>query len=569
MTRTCGEKQAYKILYHFIVSQGETLWHVWRHLSQIQQRLSSRCGTKTVRYHHEVFTMSSSFTSSYTQSGPLVLLAVCLAALALPLSFTGAALATHTIGVEFTASAAQLNWITNSFMLTFGSFLLPAGAFADVYGRKRVFIGGVSIFGLASLALNFAPDITTLNLLRALQGAGAAGALAGGSAALAQAFSGHAQTRAFSMIGTTFGIGLALGPIISGSLIDHFGWRAIFLTGTLLDGIALVIALAIMKETQNPESTRFDSFGALSFIAALGFLTFGLNEAPDRGWSAPLVLGAFALSIGSFAVFAKIETRIKQPLLELALFRYGRFVGVQILPIATCYAYVVLLIVLPMRFVGVEGYSEIDTGLLMLALSAPMLVIPAGAAILARTLPASWLAGGGLIVAAAGLFWLSRIESGGSMSGTIGPLVVIGSGAAFPWGLMDGLSVTVVPKDKSGMASGIFNTTKVASEGITLAMVNALLAALVLFSVKQTVSGTGENQHIGEASRQLAAGNLDQATRMLAPLSRHTLSSAYDASFTLLLYIMVIITLAAAVSVFILLSPKGDKSAQTDPALSE
>jgi MFS family permease len=543
MTRTCGEKQAYKILYHFIVSQGETLWHVWRHLSQIQQRLSSRCGTKTVRYHHEVFTMSSSFTSSYTQSGPLVLLAVCLAALALPLSFTGAALATHTIGVEFTASAAQLNWITNSFMLTFGSFLLPAGAFADVYGRKRVFIGGVSIFGLASLALNFAPDITTLNLLRALQGAGAAGALAGGSAALAQAFSGHAQTRAFSMIGTTFGIGL--------------------------DGIALVIALAIMKETQNPESTRFDSFGALSFIAALGFLTFGLNEVPDRGWSAPLVLGAFALSIGSFAVFAKIETRIKQPLLELALFRYGRFVGVQILPIATCYAYVVLLIVLPMRFVGVEGYSEIDTGLLMLALSAPMLVIPAGAAILARTLPASWLAGGGLIVAAAGLFWLSRIESGGSMSGTIGPLVVIGSGAAFPWGLMDGLSVTVVPKDKSGMASGIFNTTKVASEGITLAMVNALLAALVLFSVKQTVSGTGENQHIGEASRQLAAGNLDQATRMLAPLSRHTLSSAYDASFTLLLYIMVIITLAAAVSVFILLSPKGDKSAQTDPALSE
>lgn len=513
--------------------------------------------------------MSSSFMSSYSRRGPLALFAVCLAALALPLSFTGAALATHIIGVEFAASAAQLNWITNSFMLTFGSFLLPAGAFADVYGRKRVFIGGAAIFAIGSLALNFAPDITTLNLLRALQGAGAAGALAGGSAALAQEFTGHAQTRAFSMIGTTFGMGLALGPIISGSLIEHFGWRSIFLTGTLLNGIALIIALSVMRETRNPRSTRFDSFGALSFIAALGFLTLGLNQAPDLGWSAPAVLGAFALSIAAFAVFARIETRIKQPLLELALFRYGRFVGVQILPISTCYAYVVLLILLPMRFVGVEGYSEIDTGLLMLALSAPMLVIPAGAAMLARAIPASWLAGGGLFVAAAGLLWLSRIASGGSMSGLIGPLAVIGSGAAFPWGLMDGLSVTVVPKDKSGMASGIFNTTKVASEGITLAMVNALLAALVLFSVKQTVAGHGENLPIGAASRQLAAGNLDQAARMLAPLSRNTLSSAYDDSFTLLLYVLAVVTLAAAISVFILLSPKGDRAAQTDPALSE
>ncbi|WP_413722972.1 MFS transporter [Sodalis sp. RH23] len=513
--------------------------------------------------------MSSSPASSYARSGPLVLFAVCLAALALPLSFTGAALATHTIGIEFSASAAQLSWITNSFMLTFGSFMLPAGALADVYGRKRVFMGGAALFAMGSLALDFAPDITTLNLLRALQGAGAAAALAGGSAALAQEFTGHAQTRAFSMIGTTFGIGLALGPIVSGSLIEHFGWRSIFLTGTILDVIALVIAQGVMKETRNPGSSRFDSAGAVAFIAALGFLTLGLNEAPDRGWSAAIVLGAFALSIAAFVLFATIETRIKQPLLELSLFRYGRFVGVQILPIATCYAYVVLLIVLPMRFIGVEGYSEIQTGLLMLALSAPMLIVPAGAAILARTIPASWLASAGLFVAAGGLFWLSRVGSGGSMLALTGPLLVIGLGTGIPWGLMDGLSVTVVPRDQAGMASGIFNTTKVASEGIALAMVNALLSAFVFLAVTRAGAGDGAHQPLVEASRQLATGNLDQATRMLAPLGRDALTMAYDTAFTMLLYVLMTVTLAAAVSVFILLSPRDAGTPCPDRTLTE
>ncbi len=513
--------------------------------------------------------MSSSFASSTGKNGLAVLLAVCLAALALPISFTGGALAAHTISIEFKASAAQINWITNSFMLTFGSFMLPAGALADVYGRKRVFIGGVIVFAIGSLALDFAPGIITLNLLRALQGAGAAAALAGGSAALAQEFTGHAQTRAFSMIGTTFGIGLALGPLLSGSLIERFGWRSIFLTGTLLDVMALAIALTVMRETRNPDSARFDWPGALSFIAALGFLTLGLNQAPERGWADPAVLGAFSLSAGALAVFAIIETHIKHPLLELSLFRYGRFVGVQILPIATCYAYVVLLILLPLRFVGVEGYSEMDAGLLMLALSAPMLAVPAIAGMLAKTIPASRLAGGGLIAAAAGLFWLSQIGSGGPMSGLFGPLLLIGVGTGFPWGLMDGLSVTVVPRDKAGMASGIFNTTKVASEGITLAMVNALLASLVLFAVRQNIAGEGTAQYVGEAARQLAAGNLDKSAGMLAPMGRAALTGVYDSAFSMLLYVLATVTLAAAAAVLVLLSPKRETSPGKDCVVQE
>ena len=143
-----------------------------------------------------------------------VLAAVCLAALILPLTFVGVAVATPAIARELGGSPMALSWVTNAFMLTFGSALMAAGTLADEYGRKRVFSLGVGLFALTSLALAFAPSVLWLDGWRALQGLAGAAALAGGSAALAQEFEGRARTRAFSLLGTTFGVGLALLPPI-------------------------------------------------------------------------------------------------------------------------------------------------------------------------------------------------------------------------------------------------------------------------------------------------------------------------------------------------------------------
>ncbi len=155
-----------------------------------------------------------------TRTGKVpVLAAVCLAALVLPLSFSGGAVATPAIGADLGGGPAALNWITNGFMLTFGSSLMAAGALADQFGRKRLFMTGIIAFAVLSLALGFAPSILVVDLLRAGQGFAAAAALAGGTAALAQEFDGPARTRAFSLLSTTFGIGLAFGPLLAGVLI--------------------------------------------------------------------------------------------------------------------------------------------------------------------------------------------------------------------------------------------------------------------------------------------------------------------------------------------------------------
>ena len=156
----------------------------------------------------------------------------------MPLSFAGGALATPAIGRDLGGGPQALAWITNAFMLSFGSLLMAAGALADACGRKRVFLGGVGLFVLMSLALGLAPDTIWLDALRAVQGAAAAAALAGGSAALDQAYPDQGRTRAFSLLGTSFGVGLAAGPVLAGALLDTLGWRAVFLSSALVGAVA-------------------------------------------------------------------------------------------------------------------------------------------------------------------------------------------------------------------------------------------------------------------------------------------------------------------------------------------
>jgi len=275
------------------------------------------------------------------------------------------------------------------------------------------------------------------------------------------------------------------------------------------------------------------------------------------------------LLVGSavlFAAFIAIETRASRPMLDLSLFRYPRFVGVQVLPIATCYCYIVLLVLLPLRFIGVEGHSEIDAGLLLLSLSAPMLVIPSLAATLTRWISAGIISGVGLLIAAAGLAWLSRINLGGSGHAAVLPMLLIGLGASMPWGLMDGLSVSVVPKERAGMATGIFNTTRVAGEGIALAIVSAILAALSQCRLKELLPNADPvlSARITGAAGRVATGDLTHAAALLPEIGRPLLSQSYGDAFRDLLYILIAITMVAALVIFGFLGRTSSNTAQAN-----
>jgi MFS family permease len=492
-----------------------------------------------------------------------VLAAVCLAALILPLSFSAGAMATPAIGRDLGGSATLLTWITNGFMLSFGGLLMVAGAMADRIGRKRMFITGVGLFALASLALAGAPSTLVIDLLRAVQGVGAAAALSGGSAALAQEFEGPARTRAFSMLGTTFGVGLAFGPIMAGMLIQSLGWRAIFLATALIAAAAFLLARAWMRESQAPGGASLDWGGAVSFTAALSLFTFAVIQAPVSGWASAIVFLSLAMSIISLAAFCWIEMHVRLPMLDLSLFRYPRFVGVQLLPVATCYGFVVLLVLLPLRFIGVEGRSETVTGLLMLAISGPMVIVPSIAASLTRWLSAGVISGWGLLVAAGGLLWLGHVAPGGN---PVLPMLIIGIGTGLPWGLMDNLSVSVVPAEQAGMAAGIFGTTRVAGEGLALAMVAALLAWLVQQEMALALPMMPADAR-AIAAQRVATGNLAQVT---PAISHARLVEVYAHAFAILTRVLAAITGLSALAIFALLAGSGRAapSAARRPAAS-
>lgn len=529
-------------------------------------------------------TMSSCLTSSRApgalhgtarpHASPVwVLLSVCLAALAMPLSFTGPAVALSALREALGGGPLALNWVTNAFMLSFGATLMAAGALADLHGRRRVFLTGLGVVlasALAQACLGGQGAIVVFNLLRALQGLGAAAALAGGTAALAQVFDGAGRMRAFSGVGTSFGVGLAFGPLLSGWLLGVAGWRGVVLCVAAVALAALVLGLRCMPQSRNPKAQRLDRAGALLFTAALALLTWGVLQGPEAGWSSAatlLPLAGAALALAAFvAVERRVQQRTGQPMLDLSLFRYPRFVGVQLLAGAPAYAFVVLLVLLPVRFIGVEGMAPLQAGQLMFVLSLPMLFVPLLAGWLTRWISAAPLCLAGLLVCAAGLLWLGGCAPGTAFAQMAPPLLLIGLGIGLPWGLMDGLAVSVVPSERAGMATGIFSTVRVAGEGIALALVGAGLAALLSWRLSALAAPLAPQAlaATGPAAQLLVTGDLAGALSLLPGLPASAVLAAYGQAFSTLLDVLAGITVLTALGVYAFL--RAGTHASTDMA---
>ncbi|HDS1579170.1 TPA: MFS transporter [Stenotrophomonas maltophilia] len=476
------------------------------------------------------------------------LLAVCLAALALPLSFSAGAVAVPALARSAAASPTALAWVTNAFMLTFGSLLLAAGGLADRYGRRRLFLLGTAGFALATGLVCIAPTLPWLDLARGLQGVAAAAALASGSAALAHAWQGPARARVFALLGTTFGAGLALGPLLAGLLLQVLGWRSVFAAGGVLTLVAFGLGVRVLPESHG-ERQRLDIGGMLSFSLTLAALTLALLWLGEFGLHAVRVQLALLATLLLGGVFVCIERRHPSSLLDLSLFSQTAFLGVQLLPVATCFGYVVLLVVLPLQLLGVHGQSPTQVGLQMLALSAPMLVLPLLAARWAERIGAARLCTFGLLVCACGLYLLSRHAAHPSPLQWLPWLMLIGAGTALPWGLMDGLSVSVVPVQRAGMAAGIFGTVRVAGEGIALAAVTALLALLIGHQLQGAPSAS-----LARAGAYLATGAQAQAQALLPTMGSAPLRLASGEALATLLRLLAVLTAGSAVVLHLLLT---------------
>ncbi|WMV73440.1 MFS transporter [Xenorhabdus griffiniae] len=463
-----------------------------------------------------------------------LLLTVCLTGILTPLCFTGPAVVLPSIQQILGGTPNQLSWVMNGYILTYGSLMMAGGSLADTYGRKRIWLLGLTLFIVVTFIIPYAPSVLWIGVLRLFQGAAGAVACAGGISTLAQVFHGSTRTRAFSILGTCFGVALAFGPLAAGWLVDTAGWRWVFLATALLSIISLILALFTADESRDPQARGLDWPGAISFTGFLTLLTYGLLRVPEHGWRDTGVVASLVATMILFVAFIIIEKRQTRPMLDLSLFANTRFVGVQLLGASPAFFYITLIVILPARFISVDGYSALEAGQIMIALSAPLLVVPFIAGVLARWISAGVLSGIGLLILALGLALLGHNLAGGAANGVLHwPMLLIGVGIGLPWGLMDSLAVSVVEKERAGMATGIFNAIRVSADGLALAVFGVLLVILI----QSGLSDIASNTTLGQAASRAAIGDLAGANTLLPGLEDAVLRS-YDAAFRTTLFIL-------------------------------
>jgi hypothetical protein len=258
-------------------------------------------------------------------------------------------------------------------------------------------------------------------------------------------------------------------------------------------------------------------------------------------------------------------------MLDLSLFRSPRFVGVQVLAASPAFLFIALIALLPGRFIGIDGYSALQAGQLMIGLAAPLLVVPFLAALLTRWFRPGLLSAIGLIAVAAGLIWLADVMASGA-AGLWMPMLLIGCGIGLPWGLMDAMAVSVVDARNVGMATGIFNTVRVSADGVAIAVLSALLALLIQTQLSATLpdaqSGPLNAQALVMAANRAALGQLDEAAAQLPHAKAQAmplLHDAYDAAFRHVLHALAGIAVLTALCITLLLGRRETVAARLSP----
>lgn len=481
----------------------------------------------------------------------LQFLAACLTGLLIPLCFTGPAVVLPAIGQALGGTPAQLNWIINAYILSYGGAMMVAGSLTDIYGRRYIWLIGLVGFCVFTFAIPFANSVLWIDLLRLLQGLGGAAAFAAAMSSLAPLFEGPARARAFSLLGTTFGLGLSFGPLVAGWMVEVSNWQTVFHATGAIALVSLGLVMISTRHVQQSVNGTPDWPGAIAFTLALGLFTWGMLRVPEHGWRDALVIVSLTASAMVFIGFAVIELRAARPMLDLRLFRHHGFVGVQVLAASPAFFFILLIVILPGRFIGIDGYGALQAGKMMAWLATPLLVVPFLAALLTRWFSPGSLSAVGLLLASMGLVWLAGGFAHGGGQALHLPLLLVGIGIGMPWGLMDAMAVSTVSPERVGMATGIFNTVRVSADGVAIAIASALLATLIQDHISPAAATT-PHASLLEASSRAALGEIHTAVSLL-PGFESLLLQSYAASFINILYGLAGLAAITACVVFALL----------------
>ena len=420
------------------------------------------------------------------------LIAVCLASLMFGLEISSVPVILPTLQQVLHGGFKNLQWIMNAYTIACTTVLMAVGTLADRYGRKRMLLFSLVLFGLTSLGCGLARDTALLIAARFLQGVGGGAMLICQVAALSHQFRDDAErSKAFGIWGIIFSIGLGFGPIIGGAIVALSSWQWVFLVHVPLSLFTLLLAAGSVEESRDPQAKSLDLAGIVTLSLAVFGLSFYITQGPDLGLGSAAAIAILAAAAASFAAFLRVERSRAHPMFDFSVFRIRNFSGAIMGSIGMNFSFWPFMIYLPMYFQSGLGYGVMPASLSLLAYTLPTLVVPPLAERLVLRYEPHRIIPAGLFVIGLG-FLLMKSGSGAANAGWLSLLpgcILAGTGLGMTNTPVTNTTTGAVSSDRAGMASGIDMSARLITLAINIALMGFILLQGILSHLRGALPG--------------------------------------------------------------------------------
>jgi EmrB/QacA subfamily drug resistance transporter len=405
----------------------------------------------------------------------LILLCVAQFIVVLDASIVNVALPSIGKGLNF--SEANLPWVVNAYVIAFGGFLLLGGRAADLLGRRRVFMVGLLVVGIASLAAGFSANQGQLIAARAAQGLGAAIVSPAALSIVTSMFKdGAERNKALGAWGAVAGSAGAAGVLLGGILTEWLGWEWVLWVNVPVAAIALAFTPGLIPESRSESATRyFDAAGAVSITAGLSLLAYAFLDASSSGWGSTKIVGLLAASVALIGIFVAIELRSKAPLVPFRIFRLRTLTGANTVGLLLGASLFSMFFFISLYMQQVLGYSAIHAGLSYLPLALTIIVAAGLGGQLVTRFGFKPILAAGMLFVSAGLLWFSQVSVGGGfLTDILGPSLLAAIGLGFGFVTSTIAAVSGVEQREQGLASGLINTSQQIGGALGLAVLSTI-----------------------------------------------------------------------------------------------
>jgi len=432
-----------------------------------------------------------------------ILIVLCLALLIVMIGNTSLNVALPVLSRDLHASNSQLQWMVDAYSLIFAGLLFTAGSFGDRFGRKGILQAGLLLFGLSSAYAAFgASSAGAVIAARAVMGLAGAMIMPATLSIITNVFPPKERAKAVGIWAGVTGIGVAVGPIMTGLLLEHYSWHSAFTINIPIIAITLLAAAILVPRTADPDHARLDPLGGLLSTVGLVALVYSIIEAPSHGWLSGSTLSIGGAGIITLALFVWWELRIKHPMLDVRLFKRPAF-GISSLSLTMVFfALQGMFFSFSLFLQLIHGYSPLSSSVRLLPIAATLTFAAPLSTPLAKRFGKRKVVSSGMLIVAIGTLLLSRVGITSSYLQLVSSMVVLAVGMGLAMSPTTDLLMSAVPKARAGMGSAMNDTTRELGGALGIAVLGSVLASQYGSKIATAIAG------LPEAAKQAAASSL-------------------------------------------------------------